>query len=77
MRAEWATETIVNYYDRWGFKCNVDKTECIMFTKKKKFKPTVKIKDQIVPYKKEIKYLGLIFDKVLNMNPHTNKVVKI
>jgi hypothetical protein len=76
LRAEWAAETIVNYYDRWGLKCNVDKTECILFTKKKKYKPTVKIKKQTLTYKKEIKYLGVIFDKTLKMNPHTDKVVK-
>ncbi|KAJ2942223.1 hypothetical protein O0L34_g15770 [Tuta absoluta] len=75
MRAEWAAEAIVEYYTRWGLKCNIEKTECIMFTKKKKYRPTVKLKQQTLHYQKQIRYLGVIFDKHMKMNQHTEKVV--
>jgi hypothetical protein len=73
-RAKWAAETVIDYYERWGLKCNVEKTECIMFTKKRGYKPTVKLKDLTLPFKKETKYLGVIFDKTMTMGPHTNLV---
>lgn len=76
MRAEWAAEAIVDYYTRWGLKCNIEKTECIMFSKKKNYRPTVKLKEQTLHYQKQIKYLGVIFDKQMKMNQHTERVVK-
>lgn len=76
MRAEWAAEMIIDYYTRWGLKCNIEKTECIMFSKKKKYRPTVKLKEQTLQYQKQIRYLGVIFDKHMKMNQHTEKVVK-
>ncbi|GBP48178.1 hypothetical protein EVAR_27564_1 [Eumeta japonica] len=36
-RSEWAAETIISYHDRWGLKCNVNKTESMLFAKKRKF----------------------------------------
>jgi hypothetical protein len=76
MRAEWAAAAIIDFYTRWGLKCNIDKTECIMFSKKKKYRPTVKLKQQTLHYQKQIRYLGVIFDKHMKMNQHTEKVVK-
>lgn len=76
LRAEWVAEAIIDYYTRWGLKCNLEKTECIMFSKKKIYRPTVKLKQQTLHYQKQIRYLGVIFDKHMKMNQHTEKVIK-
>lgn len=83
-RAKWATEQIIDYYERWGLQCNVDKTECIMFTKKRVrsirnpngYKPTVKLKGTTLEYKDCVRYLGVQMDKRLSMNAHVKHVVK-
>lgn len=81
-RVTWAAEEVIDYYDRWGLQCNVDKTECIMFTKKRAqsassrgYKPTVKIKGIMLEYKKNVRYLGVILDKGLTMSEHVKNVI--
>lgn len=77
MRAGWAADDVIEYYQRWGLRCNIEKTECIMFTKKRRYKPTVKLKcGQLLPYKKCLRYLGVLMDKTLCMKDHVNQVVK-
>lgn len=84
IKSEWAANVIMTYYHKWGLKCNVDKTECIMFSKRrpqtdrhqKGYKPFVKIKDTQIHYKKEVKYLGVWLDRNLSMNKHVAYVRK-
>ncbi|GBP69404.1 hypothetical protein EVAR_54823_1 [Eumeta japonica] len=55
---EWTLTEILYYYERWGLKCNIDKTECSMFTTRRKYKPTVKVKPgEEASHKKEAKYM--------------------
>ncbi|KAJ8714775.1 hypothetical protein PYW07_003000 [Mythimna separata] len=75
-RAGWAAETIIDYYHRWGLKCNVDKTECAMFTHKRKYRRTIRIKDEVIEYKNSIKYLGVHLDKTMTMGKQTDYVVQ-
>ncbi|GBP34209.1 hypothetical protein EVAR_30762_1 [Eumeta japonica] len=75
-RAEWASETIINYNDIWGLKCNMDKMESILFIKKRKVNKRIRRRGEIIYYKDRIKYLGVIFDKTLTMVPLTNSIVK-
>lgn len=77
-RTEWAAECILDYYEKWGLRCNVDKTDCVMFTMKRKkspanprgYRPHVRLRDQIVKYKKSVRYLGVHLDTRLSMNVH-------
>ena len=77
-RAEWAAEEITDYYERNGLQCNVDKTECIMFSTKnprsernrRGYRPTVRLKGTDLEYKKCVRYLGVQMDKRLSMNEH-------
>lgn len=82
-RAVWACEEIIDYYDKWGLHCNVEKTECIMFTKKRKktlasrgYDPSILIKGQQFEYKNKIKYLGVILDKNLSLNEQVKNTLK-
>lgn len=84
VRTEWAAECILDYYDKWGLHCNVDKTDCIMFTTKQKrsrsnprgFRPHVRMRGETVDYKKSIKYLGIHLDSRLTMNEHVQHTAK-
>lgn len=79
-RAEWMATEVVDYYHRWGLKCNVTKTECVMFSHKRPasgaansrgYRNHVQLKGEKIFYKNHTKYLGVIFDKQLSMNLHT------
>ena len=63
---EWA--------DARGFRFSVQKTKAIRFTRKRKIEvvPTLFLKDSILPYEEEVKFLGVIFDKKLTFAPHIN-----
>ncbi|KAG7296358.1 hypothetical protein JYU34_021497 [Plutella xylostella] len=76
LRAGWAADTIIDYYCRWGLKCNVDKTECFMFTLKRNYRKTIRIKDEVIEYKKSMKYLGVHLDKTMTMGKQTDYVVQ-
>ena len=83
-RAEWAAEAIIDYYQRWGLQCNVDKTECIMFSHKRPrlrnsnsgYRNYIKLKNEKILYKNEVKYLGVVMDKRLSMNKQTKETVE-
>lgn len=83
-RAEWAAEEVIDYYKRWGLQCNVDKTECIMFSHKRPrrgninsgYRNYIQLKNERIEYKNQVKYLGVVFDKRLSMNKHTKERVE-
>lgn len=75
-RAGWAADTVIDYYRRWGLKCNVDKTECAMFTHKRNYRRTIRIKEEVIEYKNSIKYLGVHLDKTMTMGKQTDYVVQ-
>lgn len=75
-RVGWAADTIIDYYHRWGLKCNVDKTECAMFTHKRNYRRTIRIKDKTIEYKKSIRYLGVHLDKTMTMGKQTDHVIQ-
>ena len=59
-----------------GFKFSPLKTKAIRFTRTRKREhiPTLFLKDDIVPYEDEVKFLGVIFDKKLTFGPHINNL---
>lgn len=75
-RAGWAADIVIDYYHRWGLKCNVDKTECAMFTHKRDYLKTIRIKNEIIKYKNSIRYLGVHLDKTMTMGKHTDHVIQ-
>jgi hypothetical protein len=75
-RAAWAAKTIINYYKEWGLQCNVNKTDCAMFTNKRKYSRTVKLEHENLPIKTSIKYLGVHLDQRLVMKEHAKNTVK-
>lgn len=83
-RAEWAATDIIDYYKKWGLKCNVDKTECIMFSHKRPrlnnmntgYRNYVQIRGERIAFKPEIKYLGVWLDKRLSMNKHAKENIE-
>ncbi|GBN87145.1 RNA-directed DNA polymerase from mobile element jockey [Araneus ventricosus] len=63
------------WFTKWKIAINATKTEAIMFHKNwisnmiNKF-PRVKIQNEIIPWPKEVKYLGVILDPRLTWKPH-------
>lgn len=65
----------VNKMIKWGtdngLKFNTQKTTAIVFTNKRKFTTKrILIFGEEIPYSKEVKYLGLVFDSKLKWNTH-------
>ncbi|GBM72862.1 RNA-directed DNA polymerase from mobile element jockey [Araneus ventricosus] len=63
-----------SWLKRWKIQLNVEKTEAIIFSKYFKHCPEIKIYSTPVPWKKEIKYLGVILDRNLTFRPHLNHI---
>lgn len=65
---------IRKYFDTWKIKINESKTQAIIFpyNKSPKRTPTINLcaNGTIIPFKHEIKYLGLILDKKLTFRQH-------
>ena len=57
--------------DTWGLTINPSKTFMQMFTKKRVSSPILRINQQVIQGKREIRLLGLIFDSpLLSWKPH-------
>lgn len=74
-------ETLNNfmkYYTKWKIKINATKTECIVFSHKKKLRLgeedlSIKIDNELVYPKSTVKYLGVTLDQKLKYNEHITK----
>ena len=77
-RMQVACRTIERWCRRSGLAVNPDKTELIMFTKKRNLtrfrSPT--IYGVPLTLKEEVKYLGVIIDRKLTWKPHVDNIVK-
>ncbi|KAL4143226.1 hypothetical protein QTP88_005583 [Uroleucon formosanum] len=61
-------QTVI-WIDRWRLKLNIDKTEAIIFgSRQNKHLRQIKIKNQTIKWKNQIKYLGVTMDSKLTMN---------
>ena len=66
--AEWSS----TYAD--GDKVNITKTNAILFTKRRPKEPTpIHLEGAVIPWTKEIQYLGLHFTSTLNFNTHMKR----
>lgn len=72
-RLNKAVSKIYKYYTKWKIKVNDNKTEAILFTKRRPvLARCVKISNHEVDWVDDIKYLGVIFDRKLTFTTHVN-----
>ena len=65
------------WIDKWRLKLNIDKTETIIFgSRQNKHLRQIKIKNQAVKWKNQIKYLGVAMDTKLTMNGHLKTTIQ-
>ena len=59
-----------------GFKFSESKTVAIRFSRcrKKEVIPTLTLNGSILPYEKEVKFLGMVFDEKLNWSSHIDQL---
>lgn len=82
----WRIDTIVSrlqaiakkqlkYFEKWKIKINVNKTEAIIFTRRRPELPaTINVFNQELPWSSSVKYLGVHLDSRLTFTPHINKI---
>ncbi|GFW46413.1 probable RNA-directed DNA polymerase from transposon X-element [Trichonephila clavipes] len=58
------------YYDQWKISINVEKSAAVIFTKKRKRPPPPTMFNTTIPWSRNTKYLGIIFDKNLTWRTH-------
>ena len=65
---------VVKWCDHWRLSINVDKTQCIPFTRSNNFSiyNRLKIKDTELPYTNFVTYLGLTLDRKMSWIKHIN-----
>ena len=75
-KIQLALNSIEEWSSKWGLTFNVsDKTKAIIFTNKRNTDyPTLYLHNTPIPYKKSIKFLGLIFDHHLTWNEHISNL---
>ena len=63
---------ISNWADNHGFRFSQSKTVAVRFTRctRKETIPNLKLKDSLIPYEKEVKFLGMILDCKLTWGSH-------
>ena len=71
-KVQAAIDAASNWAESKGFRFSPQKTKAIRFTRTRKREeiPTLFLKDSILPYEDEVKFLGVIFDKKLTFSPH-------
>ena len=71
-KVQAAIDAASDWAESKGFRFSPQKTKAIRFTRTRKREeiPTLFLKDSILPYEDEVKFLGVIFDKKLTFSPH-------
>jgi ribonuclease HI len=68
---------LTNWCDEWGFQISPQKTQGIIFSKKRVFLPEkLYINDVPIQFTQSVKYLGVIFDTHLIFAQHINYIVQ-
>lgn len=75
-RLQLSVELLSNYFCKWKLKLNSNKTEAIMFTRKRSLpKRLVRINSFPIPWSKSVRYLGITLDNKLNWSCNANQLV--
>lgn len=74
-RLQKALDKNRRYFHRWKIKLNENKTEAIIFTKRRPdLNVNIKIENKEISWSKNVKYLGVILDNKLNYTEHVNSI---
>ena len=71
-------DRLTEFFDRWGFKLSVAKTEAIEFTRNRKFRPDdvqLNIGGSVTKVQKTVRFLGVVFDRALTWSAHVDYIV--
>lgn len=70
-RLQLSLELLSEYFKRWKLKLNDNKTEAILFTRKREL-PRIKLSlnGHNIPWSHSVKYLGVILDPKVKWSPH-------
>lgn len=72
-----ASKKVAKYLKKWRTSVNRDKTESILFTKRRpELKPEITFEKLKLPWVKNVKYLGIHLDSKLNFTFHTQKTIE-
>lgn len=74
-RLQQAFKAHKRYFHKWKIKINSQKTELILFTKRRPCIENVKIDDLDITWQSSVKYLGVMLDHKLIFNKHINYIV--
>ena len=70
----------INAVSKWaddnGFRFSTSKTVAVRFSRSTRQEtiPNLKLKDSLIPYEKEVKFLGMIFDSKLTWSSHIDSL---
>ncbi|GBN44566.1 RNA-directed DNA polymerase from mobile element jockey [Araneus ventricosus] len=68
-------EKLDDWFVKWKIALNVSKTEAVYVAKgEKKHKPVINIKNKMIPWSQQAKYLGIILDKKLTWQSHISSI---
>lgn len=67
-------EEITKFFHKWKIKTNVNKTELIVFSRKRKEKvQPITLENEVIEPKNVVKYLGMYLDSKLSFTEHIKK----
>jgi ribonuclease HI len=75
-RVQAYTKLIETWASDWGFKISREKTQAIVFTRKRSDPNKIRFYGEEIPYLKEIKFLGIHLHRRLNWSTHIEVIRK-
>ena len=75
-RIQNAINKIAKWAENHGYRFSNTKTKAIIFSRRERAIPSLKLYNQEIPTEKEIKFLGLTFDSRLTWSSHIKRIKK-
>lgn len=71
-----SVDAVSKWADNNGFKFSTTKTVAVRFTRTRRVEevPTLTLNGSIIPYEKQVKFLGVVFDEKLTWGPHIDSL---
>ena len=75
-KLQQAMNTLETWSTENGFRFSQNKTTCVHFCRQRgcKEKPSLFLQNAELPVKEEVKFLGMIYDRILSFKPHIEYV---